>query len=92
MCRTGWRDERDSTTYYGEHIRFTVHRSIYAPGKWFVSCYDLGTERRELVGITEMGDAKNAAVQLLNARLKDYANDITKAWQTHDAAEKKDEG
>ena len=87
MRRVGWRDERDAATYYGEHLRFSVHGSIHAPGKWFVSCHDLGLSiPRELPGATTLEDAKVAAEMRLTERLQELSRDILTAVRTRTGA------
>lgn len=45
--------------------RISVHRHIYSPGKWLLTCRRLGIEMRELEAI-EVGEAIKEALRLLD--------------------------
>lgn len=58
-----------------EEIRVTVHRHVYNPAAWFVSCYDLGIEAREL-SPKDADGAKAAALNAVKVRLREMLESL----------------
>lgn len=79
MQRTGWRQEKDSWTFYGRWLRFTVHSHIDYPSKWFVSCPAIGADRLLLPDAVDLENARNLAIPVLLERLRVFERDLQAA-------------
>lgn len=69
---------RSPTTYSMRttHLCITVHRHIDNPGKWHLSCRELGFDRRELES-DKISDAKTEAVTLVKQRVLEWTADVS---------------
>lgn len=80
-----WKDVTTERGKSGQAWRFKIgdltislhHHIHYPPQMWFVSCYALGIEKKE-VGEIDVEEAKDKAVRIVAARLKKLSDDIAK--------------
>lgn len=83
-----WKDETIYTQSDKERIprtweaksskgfRVLVHRHVYEPGRWFVTCGYLGLDKNGLASLTAE-DAKREAIRVCERRLKALALALT---------------
>jgi hypothetical protein len=55
-------------TMYTGWLRVVVHRKIFGPGLWFVSCHEIGLTDRQLASV-EHEDAQREALACVSAIL-----------------------
>lgn len=83
MQRLGWQiaSDRESMTYYGQSFRLTVHLHIDEPGKWFISCHEVGVAKRRLDATSLEGAAREGLVYV-SAVLRVHAATLEAAETT----------
>lgn len=83
MERIGWEvaHDRESMTYRGKRIRLSVHLHIDEPGKWFVSCYQLGIEKHRLEA-TSLEAAAHEGLVYAAAMVLDHKSALEEANNT----------